>query len=161
MRSHLWFPRKHKHQKHIYIDNPLTKADFHKTSQKPNIEHKAKNHSVLWNSLGIVTADLPENGIRPLIPSTQSLQSLLQQKPHLFFNKRGFKTARKFSFFRSNGVTLAFTKRNREREIKGKGQNRRRSIFQREFVFGELTTTARSSSSLFGPQSPAPFSIWI
>ena len=73
------------------------------TNQKDRERHKQKS---IWNSLGIITTDLPEHGIRPAIPWAQSPQSLFERKPHLVFSQKGFRNRWKVIFFQQrNGVS--------------------------------------------------------
>lgn len=96
------------------------------------------------NLLRIVATNLPENSIRPLVPTAQSLQNFFQQKTHLG-------NSQKTTFLRPNWSNNS----THEQEKKGKSQSCWPCIFK------ILTTTAGTSSSLFGSQSSTSLSVWI
>jgi hypothetical protein len=68
--------------------------------------------------LRIVATNLPKHSIRPLIPTTQSLQNFFQQKTHLVNSQKT--THSYFTFLKPNGRKNSIHKQKKQ---KGKSQS--------------------------------------
>jgi hypothetical protein len=90
--------------------------------------------------LRIVATNLPKHRIRPLIPTTQSLQNFFQQKTHLVNSQ---KTTLTLLFSNLMEEKTAFTNRKNKRvRVKAVDYAFSKQFFNYFFGFQILTTTA-------------------